>query len=95
MKGDLFKKVIFPDSIWADNYTKTNYQLKVSNDGLIECGTICSLRKDQCPLFKFDPMYGTCSIAKAIPTIDWSDRGEENTEVYVKKNKISRFTFRV
>ena len=64
--SDLFKKVLFSDSIWADNYTKTNFQLKASNDGLIDCGTICSLRKDQCPVFKFDPLDGTCSIAKRL-----------------------------
>ena len=84
----MFKKVLFSDSIWEDKYTKSTYQLKASNDGLIDCGTICSLRKDNCALFKFDPLNGICSIAKAIPPVDWSNRGEENTEVYVKKEKI-------
>ena len=82
---DNFERVIFSDIIWKDHYTKVTHTLAANNEGLKECGVICSLRKEHCPLFRFVVSDGACKLAQNTSAIDWSDKGAENTEIYVKK----------
>ena len=94
IKGDLFKKTLFSNSIWEANYTKTSVMLKASNEGLVDCGVLCSRKGDHCPLFRFDPLNGNCSLAKAVLPVDWSvDRGEQSVEVYIKEKKIGKRSY--
>ena len=81
---DRFEMILFSDSIWSNDMDKTIFSLAASDGGLTECGVLCSVRKDNCPLFKFDLADGTCTIAKEKGNIDWSNSGAENTLVYVK-----------
>ena len=82
-----YERMLFSDSIWTNNMDKTNFKLSANDGGIKECGVICSVRKDNCPLFMFDLADGTCTIAKEKGDIDWSDRGAENTLVYVKTKR--------
>ena len=81
---DRFERMLFSDSIWSNDMDKTIFSLAANGGGLTECGVICSVRKDNCPLFKFDLADGSCTIAKEKGEIDWSNTGAENTLVYVK-----------
>ena len=64
MDQNLFKRIIFSDSIWENDYSKTEFQLAAGENGAVECGTMCSMRDDNCDLFMFDPEDGKCTLAK-------------------------------
>ena len=87
MGTDRFERILFSDSIWSKDMDKTIFKLSANDEGAKECGVICSVRKDNCPLFQFDLTGGTCTIAKEKGEIDWSNRGAENTLVYVKTRR--------
>ena len=61
----LFKRISFSDSIWSNHYSKEEFQLLAAGEnGVVECGTMCSIREDDCVLFKYDPGDGTCILSK-------------------------------
>ena len=62
MGQSTFKLMMFSDSIFEENYSKTNLQL-TGDDALKNCGTICSVKEDDCQLFKFEVDKGIQRIA--------------------------------
>ena len=83
METCLFERTFISHAIWVDNYTRSIYHLSASNEGLKECGVICSLRKDQCPLFKFllyfcahPGLFGVVYFQKQVTNVTvwaWTD----------------------
>ena len=64
MEQTYFKRIMFSDSIWDEHYSKQEFHLAAGENGAVECGTMCSMRGDNCVLFQYDPIDGRCTLAK-------------------------------
>ena len=88
MQQSKYKRLGISDDIWKNEFEETVFNLQSSEAGLIECATVCSVRGDVCPMFKFVQTSGHCSVVADDDTIDWNVEATELTEVYVKTEII-------
>ena len=71
-----------------NDYTKVGFSIKKIEDGVHECGKICSLRGDDCHIFKFFPKKLICNVAIGSRDTDWSIQESKTIKVYAKTDKI-------
>ena len=56
-----FKLLNFSDAIFEANYEKTSLKF-TGDDALKNCGTMCSVKGEDCQLFKYDKAQGKYSL---------------------------------
>ena len=58
MQQASFKNVVISDSIWEENFSKTDISLSPNDGGLKDCGVACSVKANNCAMIRFDKSTG-------------------------------------